>query len=127
MPHFDALGIVCKDINTSLRFYGLLGVPVPMDSEGEDHVEAVLPNGLRLMFDALELVKQINPNWTAPVGHRMGMAFQCGSPAEVDETYQDVLEEGFAGVSEPFDAFWGQRYAQVSDPDGNVVDLFAPL
>ena len=27
----------------------------------------------------------------------------------------------------PWDAFWGQRYAQVKDPDGNVVDLFAPL
>ncbi|MFL6036949.1 MAG: glyoxalase, partial [Gaiellaceae bacterium] len=28
---------------------------------------------------------------------------------------------------EPFDAFWGQRYATVVDPDGNAVDLFAPL
>jgi uncharacterized glyoxalase superfamily protein PhnB len=27
----------------------------------------------------------------------------------------------------PFDAFWGQRYATVLDPDGNTVDLFAPL
>jgi len=27
----------------------------------------------------------------------------------------------------PWDAFWGQRYAQVLDPDGNSVDLFAPL
>jgi hypothetical protein len=25
------------------------------------------------------------------------------------------------------DAFWGQRYATVLDPDGNPVDLFAPL
>lgn len=24
-------------------------------------------------------------------------------------------------------AFWGQRYAVVRDPDGNDVDLFAPL
>lgn len=27
----------------------------------------------------------------------------------------------------PFDAPWGQRYATVLDPDGNGVDLFAPL
>ena len=27
----------------------------------------------------------------------------------------------------PFDAFWGQRYATLLDPDGNPVDLFAPL
>ncbi|MCZ6462364.1 MAG: glyoxalase, partial [Actinobacteria bacterium] len=25
------------------------------------------------------------------------------------------------------DAFWGQRYATVLDPDGNAIDLFAPL
>jgi uncharacterized glyoxalase superfamily protein PhnB len=28
---------------------------------------------------------------------------------------------------EPWDADWGQRYAQVKDPDGNSVDLFAAL
>ena len=27
----------------------------------------------------------------------------------------------------PWDAFWGQRYAIVTDPDGNHVELFAPL
>jgi uncharacterized glyoxalase superfamily protein PhnB len=27
----------------------------------------------------------------------------------------------------PWDAFWGQRYATVLDPDGNSVDLFAAL
>jgi hypothetical protein len=27
----------------------------------------------------------------------------------------------------PYDAPWGQRYATVLDPDGNIVDLFAPL
>lgn len=127
MPYLDALGIVCADIDTSLRFYGLLGVPVPTSSEGEDHVEAVLPSGLRLMFDSLELMKQIKPDWVPPVGHRMGLAFHCETPAGVDSTYQDVLSAGFAGALEPWDAFWGQRYAQVADPDGNLVDLFAPL
>jgi len=28
---------------------------------------------------------------------------------------------------EPMDAFWGQRYAQVQDPDGTVIDLYAAL
>jgi uncharacterized glyoxalase superfamily protein PhnB len=31
------------------------------------------------------------------------------------------------GRKEPWDAFWGQRYAVVADPDGNHVDLYAPL
>jgi len=36
------------------------------------------------------------------------------------------IPEG-AESEEPWDAFWGQRYAIVRDPDGNGVDLFAPL
>jgi hypothetical protein len=31
------------------------------------------------------------------------------------------------GRKEPWDAFLGQRYAVVADPDANHVDLFAPL
>jgi hypothetical protein len=34
---------------------------------------------------------------------------------------------GYDGHKEPWDAFWGQRYAIVHDPDGNTVDLFAEL
>ena len=38
-----------------------------------------------------------------------------------------LVAAGYQGGKEPWDAFWGQRYAQVFDPDGNSVDLFAPL
>lgn len=125
-PRFDALGIVTKDLTRSLHFYALLGIPVPEPGE-DDHVEAKLPNGLRLMWDKLELVKQIDSDWQEPVGHRMGMAFLCDSAAEVDAVYRAICAAGFQGKAEPWDAFWGQRYAQVLDPDGNSVDLFAPL
>lgn len=91
------------------------------------HVESTLPNGLRLMWDSEELTRQIEPGWQKPSGQGMGLAFLCDSPQEVDRTYSRVIEAGFAGHKEPWDAFWGQRYAQVTDPDGNKVDLFAPL
>ncbi len=121
-----AVGIVARDIHASVAFYTLIGVPQPADMEGP-HVESTLPNGLRLMWDTIELVKQIDPDWKQPVGQRMGLAFHCGSPAEVDELYGKVVAAGHPGHKEPWDAFWGQRYAQVVDPDGNIVDLFAPL
>ena len=57
----------------------------------------------------------------------MGMAFNAGTPAGVDEAYVAIVDAGFEGKTEPFDAFWGQRYAQVLDPDGNPVDLYASL
>ena len=125
MPSLDAIGIVSTDLAASIRFYGLLGVTFPAP-EG-DHVEAVLPNGLRLMLDTLELIKKLDPEWTEPKGHRMNLAFLCADPAEVDAMHAKVTKAGYASKTAPWDAFWGQRYAQLLDPDGNIVDLFAPL
>jgi len=124
MPRLDALGIVVRDMGEARRFYAHLGVVIP---EGDDdHLEAVMPNGLRLMFDTVELMQQFT-HWEEPSGHRMGLAFLCDSPAEVDATCESMRQSGFQVAKEPWDAFWGQRYAQVADPDGNLVDLFAPL
>ena len=125
MPSLNAIGIVSKDRAASIAFYGLLGVTFPAP-EG-DHVEAALASGLRLMLDDLELIKKLDPQWTAPQGHPISLAFECASPAEVDAVHAKVAAAGHASKTAPWDAFWGQRYAQVLDPDGNVVDLFATL
>jgi catechol 2,3-dioxygenase-like lactoylglutathione lyase family enzyme len=125
MPSLNAIGIVSKDLAASIRFYGLLGVTFP--APDGDHLEATLPNGVRLMLDTLELIKKLDPEWTEPAGHRMVLAFACADPAEVDAVHAAVTTAGYRSKTAPWDAFWGQRYAQVIDPDGNVVDLFAPL
>jgi uncharacterized glyoxalase superfamily protein PhnB len=118
---------VARDIAEAVRFYRTLGVEVAEPEDGADHHEATLPNGLRLMFDTVELIRKLDPDWTEPQGHGLALAFECESAAGVDVTYASIVEAGFAGKTEPYDAFWGQRYAQVADPDGNVVDLFAAL
>jgi catechol 2,3-dioxygenase-like lactoylglutathione lyase family enzyme len=125
MAQLEALGIVAADLAASLRFYSTLGVDVP-NGEG-DHVEAALPGGIRLMWDTEELIRKIDPEWQPPTGQRIALAFRCEDAADVDATFARVVAAGFRGAKEPWDAFWGQRYAQVFDPDGNKVDLFAPL
>ncbi len=123
----DLIGITVADMTAALTFYRLLGFDIPEPGAGEDHVEAVLPNGLRVAWDALSMMKEIDPDWVEPQGQRMGLAFLCESPAAVDATYSQIVIAGYTGKREPWDAFWGQRYAQVYDPDGNAIDLFAPL
>jgi predicted lactoylglutathione lyase len=125
VPTLAAVGIVTKDMKESVRFYRLLGIDVP-DPSG-DHLAVTLPGGIALMWDTLELIQQFDPDWTEPEGHRMVLAFQCSSTGDVDATHARVVAAGFRSKKEPFDAFWRQRYAQVIDPDDNVVDLFAPL
>lgn len=123
----DMIGIVVKDMAAALRFYRLLGLAIPKDVESESFVEVTTPNGYRISWNTREMIQGIYPNWEEPVGHRMSLAFKCDSPAEVDSAYHQLVEGGYEGYKEPWDAFWGQRYAMVKDPDGNPVDLFAPL
>jgi catechol 2,3-dioxygenase-like lactoylglutathione lyase family enzyme len=124
MPQLNAIGIVSADLDRSRAFYRLLGIEV---ADGNDHVEATLPNGTRLMLDTEEVVRSFRPDWERATGNQLGLAFECGSPADVDETYARVVAAGFQGEKEPWDAFWGHRYAQLADPDGVPVDLFASL
>ena len=124
MPQLNAIGIVASDLAQSIRFYQLLGLDVP-ETPDEGHIDAFLPNGVRFMLDTEETVRSFDANWTRATGNQLALAFECSSPAEGDEIYARVTRAGFHGEREPFDAFWGQRYASVLDPDGVPVDLYA--
>ena len=123
----EVIGIVVADMAASLAFYRRLGLDIPVGADTEPHVEAALPGGLRLVWDTVETIRSFDPEWTAPNGGpRMALAFHGDSPDEVDQTYIDLVKAGYEGHKEPWDAFWGMRYAVVHDPDGNSVDLFSP-
>jgi catechol 2,3-dioxygenase-like lactoylglutathione lyase family enzyme len=128
MAALDLIGIVVHDMARSLAFYRHLGWQIPAEMDNEGHVEHVLPNGLRIAWDTHAVIHSFDPTWQPPVGsHRMGMAFLCESAAEVDALFNRLTSLGYRPHKAPFDAFWGQRYAQIEDPDGNVIDFFAPL
>lgn len=124
----DLIGLVVEDMARSLAFYRMLGFDLPPEADGEPHVEASLRGGLRIAWDTVETVRSFDPGWTpASGGHRIALAFSCDDAAAVDSTYAELIGAGYDGHKEPWDAFWGQRYAIVLDPDGNSVDLFAAL
>jgi catechol 2,3-dioxygenase-like lactoylglutathione lyase family enzyme len=126
-PRLDLVGLVVQDMARSLAFYRQLGIDVPAAADTEPHVDYMLPGGLRLAWDTIETVRSFDPDWTAPTGSpRIGLAFLCNSPSDVDRVYSELTAQGYEGHKEPWDAFWGQRYALIHDPDGNSVDLFAP-
>jgi catechol 2,3-dioxygenase-like lactoylglutathione lyase family enzyme len=126
MPQLNAIGIVASDMGRSIRFYRLLGLDVP-ETPDEGHVDTFLPNGVRFMLDSEDTVRSFRPDWQRETGNQLALAFECASPSEVDETYKRAVGAGFHGEKEPWDAFWGQRYAQLQDPDGIGVDLYAAL
>jgi uncharacterized glyoxalase superfamily protein PhnB len=112
----------------SVAFYRRLGLEFPEGAENQQHVEAPLPGGMRYALDTEDTMRGFDPGWKRPTeGHAVGGAFRCESPEEVDRVYRELLDLGGAPHKEPWDAFWGQRYAQLEDPDGTVIDLYALL
>jgi catechol 2,3-dioxygenase-like lactoylglutathione lyase family enzyme len=124
-PTFNAIGLAVADMATSLSFYRRLGLTFPPGAEGEPHVEAELAGGLRLMWDTHALISSFNPGHAPGQDGGPSLAFLCADPAEVDAVYAELEKAGHETVKAPWDAVWGQRYAQVKDPDGHGVDLFA--
>ncbi len=126
----DAVGIVVSDLKRAVDFYRLLGVPFEAgagDSE-HGHAEAVLEGGVRFMLDTEGSMRQFDPGWRRHEGASGAtVAFQCAKPRDVDELYRRALESGARAHKQPWDAFWGQRYAQLRDPDGNPIDLYSAL
>jgi catechol 2,3-dioxygenase-like lactoylglutathione lyase family enzyme len=127
-PTFNAIGIVTADMPASLAFYRRLGLAIPAEADRAPHVDAELPGGVRLMWDTLETINSFDPEFTLVKGDgRISLAFQCADPAEVNATYAAMTAAGYEGHKQPWDALWEQRYAVLRDPDGNGVDLYAPL
>jgi catechol 2,3-dioxygenase-like lactoylglutathione lyase family enzyme len=127
-PTFSAIGLVVADMAATLAFYRTLGLDIPADADKEPHVDLELPGGLRLMWDTQDTIRSFNPDWAPPSGDpQVDLAFRCADPAEVDTVYATMTGAGFHGHKEPWDAFWGQRYAVLHDPDGNGIDLYADL
>ena len=128
-PTIDAVAVSATDMERSIAFYALLGFD--FDGEGafisDEHVEPVRAAGEpRLMIDAAALMEKLTGERPHAPNHSV-FAMLCDRPAEVDRVARDVAAQGHEVITAPWDAFWGQRYATVADPDGYRIDLFAAL
>jgi catechol 2,3-dioxygenase-like lactoylglutathione lyase family enzyme len=121
--------LVVSDMAATLAFYRQLGLEIPKTADAEPHVDLELAGGMRLAWDTEDTIRSFDPEWSSPTQgrHRINLAFACESPAEVDAAWAELTDAGYHSHLEPWDAFWGMRYAVVHDPDGRPVDLFAPL
>lgn len=120
----DMVGIVVEDMRQALDFYRVLGLTIPEQLNHEQHVE-VDDGGVRLAFDTVEVAESVYGEWQQATGHRIELAFLCDSREALDALYEKIVSQGYVIHREPWDAVWGQRYAVVQDPDGNLISLFA--
>jgi predicted lactoylglutathione lyase len=128
--HLDQLNLVVSDVEASRSFYAHLGIDFGDERDpvwADHHVSAshgdILPFDLDL--DSTSFSGQWNAGW--PGGPGVVLGFKVDSRQEVDDLVAELVREGVAVQQEPYDAFWGGRYAVVADPDGNGVGIMSPI
>jgi len=127
MPRLDAVAVASSNMGKTVAFYELLGFEFPQWAPEDQHVEPkTKPGEVRLMIDTFKLMEQLTGHTPQPPNHS-SFALLCDSPAEVDALAATLNAAGHQMTTAPWDAFWGQRYATVKDPDGYQIDLFAAL
>jgi catechol 2,3-dioxygenase-like lactoylglutathione lyase family enzyme len=130
----DQVNIVVRDMEAMAAFYERLGLEVGSSppewaphhrsaGPGDPH-EGPRPGGIDLDLDSERFARVWNEGW--PGGAGVVLGFRVPTRDDVDRRYEDLTAAGYEGQQEPYDAFWGARYAVVSDPDGNSVGLMSP-
>lgn len=129
MPEPPVLGqvnLVVRDMEATVAFYRRLGLTIP-DTHAEfqaHHRNARMPGGIDIDFDSVTFARHWDKGWAGGMGV---LGFKVESRERVDEIYADLTGAGYRAQQEPYDAFWGARYAVVEDPDGNAVGIMSPI
>jgi len=123
----DQVSLVVSDMQATVAFYRRLGLSIPdTDAAFEaHHRSASVPGGIDLDFDSTEFARHWDKGWASGPGVVVG--FKVDSRERVDAVYSDLTGAGYRGQQEPYDTFWGVRYAVVEDPDGNAVGIMSPV
>jgi catechol 2,3-dioxygenase-like lactoylglutathione lyase family enzyme len=123
----DQVSLVVSDMQASVAFYRRLGLTIP-DTDAAfqaHHRSASVPGGIDIDFDSTEFARHWDKGWATGPGVVVG--FKVDSRERVDAIYSDLTGAGYRGQQEPYDTFWGVRYAVVEDPDGNAAGIMSPV
>ena len=126
----DQLNLIVHDVEASRAFYSRLGLDfgaAPDPIWADNYASAVHGEHTAIDVDvhSTTFVQKWDRGW--PGGRGVVVGFKVDSRDEVDALVAALVADGVPLQQEPFDAFWGARYAVVSDPDGNGVGIMSPV
>lgn len=121
----DQINLVVRDMDAAVAFYRRLGLDIKESDPEWDphHRNAAVPEGLDFDLDSTVFAKVWNEGSRGP---GPVIAFRFATREGVDRRHAELVEAGYCSQQDPYDAFFGVRFAVVEDPDGNPVALMSP-
>ncbi len=122
--NFASIRLITSDIVRLVRFYEQI-TGMPVTAYGEDFAELVTP-ACTLAIGSMRTLQFFGGDIARPAdNHTAIIEFRVD---DVDAEYHKLAEAiGEAVVQEPTTMPWGNRSLLFRDPDGNLVNFFAPV
>jgi catechol 2,3-dioxygenase-like lactoylglutathione lyase family enzyme len=122
--NFVSVRIITSDVQRLVRFYGeITGMPVTVYTE--DFAELSTPS-CTLAIGSTRTLMLFGGDIARPAANQSAIIeFRVN---DVDETFgviEDIVKSTL--VQEPTTMPWGNRSLLFRDPDGNLVNFFAPV
>ena len=118
----DMVGIIVSSMEAAVLFYERLGFQALGEREA-DYVE-LEHAGIRLSLNTKKMITGIYGYEPKSEGDKIELAFLCDSAEQIDQLCEKMKTFGYVLFREPWHAVWGQYYAIIKDPDGNLLSLF---
>ena len=127
MDRIDGLAqvnLIVTDLQRATEFWQLLG----WQSTPRHTNAAVItfPSGMNLVLHEPPFARQWDPAYGGPVAGSTVIDLNLPTREAVDQAHDRVSTAGYASSVEPWDTFFGARYAIVCDQDGHRVGLKSP-
>lgn len=110
------------DVARSREFYERLGWRTGA-APGDDIVFFQALGMVVALWAREELLKDMGKAAAPPAPGAIGLAYNVGSPAEVDAVIEEARGAGAAITREPAETFWGGYSAAFTDPDGHPWEV----
>lgn len=125
MEGLAQVNLIVSNLERAKEFWAVLG----WDSSPRTSKAAVLtfPNGMNLVLHEPEFAQLWDPSYDGRAAGSTVVDLNLSSRTAVDDTHARVVAAGFANSVEPWDTFFGARYAIVCDADGHRIGLKSPL
>jgi predicted lactoylglutathione lyase len=127
-----SINVVVTEVAASRAFYAHFGLDFANAHDevwSHHHISAHNPGDAAAVIDfdldSTSFAPKWNQGWRGGPGVVLG--FSVPTRQAVDDLVRELVAEGTEVQQEPYDAFWGARYAIVTDPDGQSVAIMSPL